>query len=166
MIPRKLLYGVWNGVRYDNTHGGDAAPADLPLSALTNFNPGNPIDALVGSAGVLVFDDKVPLAGILLKYYRTARQNSCGRCTPCRTGSILIELALEDTVNGLGDRVDWAHILDSAEQMYQTSLCGICLTTPVAIIGALRHFKGRLLDNPCELMGDMYTTVTAKCIEA
>ena len=166
MIPRKLLYGVWNGVRYDNTHGGDAAPADLPLSALTNFNPGNPIDALVGSAGFLVFDDKVPLAGILLKYYRTARQNSCGRCTPCRTGSILIELALEDTVNGRGDRVDWAHILDSAEQMYQTSLCGIGLTTPVAIIGALRHFKGRLLDNPCELMGDMYTTVTAKCIEA
>ena len=120
MIPRKLLYG------------GDAAPADLPLSALTNFNPGNPIDALVGSAGFLVFDDKVPLAGILLKYYRTARQNSCGRCTPCRTGSILIELALEDTVNGRGDRVDWAHILDSAEQMYQTSLCGIGLTTPVA----------------------------------
>ena len=34
MIPRKLLYGVWNGVRYDNTHGGDAAPAAISAHEL------------------------------------------------------------------------------------------------------------------------------------
>ena len=53
MIPRKLLYGVWNGVKYDNTQGGDEAPEGLNLSALTNFNPGNPIDAFVGAQGFL-----------------------------------------------------------------------------------------------------------------
>ena len=166
MTQRKILYGVWNGVKYDNTQGGDEAPEGLNLSALTNFNPGNPIDAFVGAQGFLVFDAKVPLAGILLRYYRRTRESSCGRCTPCRVASILMETALQDTINGYGRMVDWDHILESAEQMQETSLCGIGLTTPAAMIGAIRFFLRRLMADPRDISGDIYTTVTAKCIEA
>lgn len=163
---KKVLYGVWKGVKYDNTAGGDAAPADFNLSELMNFNPGNPIDALVSDAGFLVFDGSVSLAGILARYYTRVRENSCGRCTPCRTGSFLLEMAMKDTLAGHADTVDWDHILESAEQMKQTSLCGIGRTTPEAMIGALRHFRYHLIRSARALTGDMYTTVTAKCIEA
>ena len=166
MTQRKILYGVWNGVKYDNTDGGDAAPDGLNLAALTNFNPGNPIDAIVGAQGFLVFDAKLPLAGILLRYYRRAREASCGRCTPCRVASILMETALQDTINGYGRLVDWDHILESAEQMKRTSLCGIGLTTPAAMIGAIKFFLRRLMSDPRDISGDIYSTVTAKCIEA
>ena len=85
-----------------------------------NFNPGNPIDVIIGNAGFLVFDDSVSLAGVLLRYYEKVSEASCGRCTPCRTGSRLIELALRDLVEGRGAAVDWDHIYESAEQMMLT----------------------------------------------
>ena len=162
----KIQYGVWKGVKYDNTNGDDAAPADLPLSALQNFNPGNPIDAIVSNFGFLVFSQTESLAGILHRYYSQAREISCGRCTPCRTGAILIELALKDLIDGKGLEVDWDHILESALQMRQTSLCGIGRTTPEAMIGALTHFREKLVMTASPMQGDIYTTVTAKCIEA
>ena len=162
----KIRYGVWDGVKYDNTDGSDAAPSNLPLAKLQNFNPGNPIEALIGYSGFLVFDDKASLAGMLYRYYRGCRHLSCGRCTPCRTGSILIEKALQDLVEGHGDEVDWDHIYEAAAQMRQTSLCGIGHTTPQALMGALTHFRSKLLKDARPLEGDMYTTVTAKCIEA
>ena len=70
--------------------GGRAAPLDLPLDKIETFNPGNPVDAVVCNFGFLVFDPNVSLAGVLLRYYALARENSCGACTPCRTGSILL----------------------------------------------------------------------------
>ena len=81
-----VRYGVWNGIKYDNTLGNDKTPEGLDLKALTNFNPGNPIDVVIGNAGFLVFDDSVSLAGVLLGYYEKVSEASCGRCTPCRTG--------------------------------------------------------------------------------
>lgn len=111
-----IRYGVWNGIKYDNTLGDDKAPENLDLKALKNFNPGNPIDVVIGNAGFLVFDDSVSLAGVLLGYYEKVSEASCGRCTPCRTGSRLIELALRDLVEGRGAAVDWDHIYESAEQ--------------------------------------------------
>lgn len=46
-----IRYGVWNGIKYDNTLGDDKAPEGLDLKALKNFNPGNPIDVVIGNAG-------------------------------------------------------------------------------------------------------------------
>ena len=163
---QKVKYGVWNGVKYDNTQGGDATPPDLPISALQNFNPGNPIEAIIGKPGFLVFNEAVSLTGILYRYYARTHAIACGRCTPCRTGSILLEQALESLIRGEGDKVDWDHIYDTALQMRRTSMCGIGRTSPVAMIGAIKYFKDRLLNNPTLMVGDMYTTVTAKCIEA
>lgn len=57
-------------------------------------------------------------------------------------------------------------MLDSAEQMKYTSLCGIGRTTPEAMIGALKYFRDRLISTAAPLKGDMYMTITAKCIEA
>ena len=101
-----LRYGVWNGSKNDNTLGDDKAPEGLDLKALKNFNPGNPIDVVIGNAGFLVFDDSVSLAGVLLGYYEKVSEASCGRCTPCRTGSRLSDLALRALVEGRGGAVD------------------------------------------------------------
>ena len=136
-----VRYGVWNGIKYDNTLGNDKTPEGLDLKALTNFNPANPIDLIIGNAGFLVFDDSVSLAGVLLRYYEKVSEASCGRCTPCRTGSRLIELALRDLVEGRGAAVDWDHIYESAEQMMLTSLCGIGRTAPAAFVGAMKHLS-------------------------
>ena len=106
---RKILYGVWKGVKYDNTEGGRAAPLDLPLDKIETFNPGNPVDAVVCNFGFLVFDPNVSLAGVLLRYYALARENS-GRRLYALPHRVTLLAEARDAVEGRGEAVDWDHV--------------------------------------------------------
>ncbi len=128
------IYGVWEGRAYDNRRRLEGeAPEGLPLSEFLSFNNGNPAAGFVGPQGFLMFDNRVTLADVLLNYYRRTKELSCGRCTPCRAGSVLICEALEKACAGEGESVDWDRIQLVAEQMAETSLCGVGLSTPAAL---------------------------------
>lgn len=165
----ELIYGVWNGKVYDyRRRAPDGAGADLPLEILQTFNQGNPVAGFAGPQGFLMFDMRVTLAEFLRQYYARARQLSCGRCTPCRMGTILIDEALEKAARGEGETVDWDRIRALLVQMKETSLCGIGLTTPEPLWGALEYFPEMLRNAPAmpETTRDFYAVATAPCIEA
>ena len=165
----ELIYGVWEGRAYDNRRRleGDA-PEGLPLSEFLSFNSGNPAAGFVGPQGFLMFDNRVTLADVLLNYYRRTKELSCGRCTPCRAGSVLICEALEKACAGEGESVDWDRIQLVAEQMAETSLCGVGLSTPAALLGALKFFPELLRQAPVMPVTrrDFFSVATAPCIEA
>ena len=165
----ELIYGVWEGRAYDNRRRleGDA-PEGLPLSEFLSFNSGNPAAGFVGPQGFLMFDNRVTLADVLLNYYRRTKELSCGRCTPCRAGSVLICEALEKACAGEGESVDWDRIQLVAEQMAETSLCGVGLSTPAALLGALKYFPELLRQAPVMPVTrrDFFSVATAPCIEA
>ncbi len=165
----ELIYGVWEGRAYDNRRRLEGeAPEGLPLSEFLSFNSGNPAAGFVGPQGFLMFDNRVTLADVLLNYYRRTKELSCGRCTPCRAGSVLICEALEKACAGEGESVDWDHIQLVAEQMAETSLCGVGLSTPAALLGALKHFPELLRQAPVMPVTrrDFFSVATAPCIEA
>lgn len=165
----ELIYGVWEGRAYDNRRRLEGeAPEGLPLSEFLSFNSGNPAAGFVGPQGFLMFDNRVTLADVLLNYYRRTKELSCGRCTPCRAGSVLICEALEKACAGEGEPVDWDRIQLVAEQMAETSLCGVGLSTPAALLGALKHFPELLRQAPVMPVTrrDFFSVATAPCIEA
>ena len=165
----ELIYGVWEGRAYDNRRRLEGeAPEGLPLSEFLSFNSGNPAAGFVGPQGFLMFDNRVTLADVLLNYYRRTKELSCGRCTPCRAGSVLICEALEKACAGEGESVDWDRIQLVAEQMTETSLCGVGLSTPAALLGALKYFPELLRQAPVMPVTrrDFFSVATAPCIEA
>ena len=165
----ELIYGVWEGRAYDNRRRLEGeAPEGLPLSEFLSFNSGNPAAGFVGPQGFLMFDNRVTLADVLLNYYCRTKELSCGRCTPCRAGSVLICEALEKACAGEGESVDWDRIQLVAEQMAETSLCGVGLSTPAALLGALKHFPELLRQAPVMPVTrrDFFSVATAPCIEA
>lgn len=165
----ELIYGVWEGRAYDNRRRLEGeAPEGLPLSEFLSFNSGNPAAGFVGPQGFLMFDNRVTLADVLLNYYRRTKELSCGRCTPCRAGSVLICEALEKACAGEGESVDWDRIQLVAEQMAETSLCGVGLSTTAALLGALKYFPELLRQAPVMPVTrrDFFSVATAPCIEA
>ena len=165
----ELIYGVWEGRAYDNRRRLEGeAPEGLPLSEFLSFNSGNPAAGFVGPQGFLMFDNRVTLADVLLNYNRRTKELSCGRCTPCRAGSVLICEALEKACAGEGESVDWDRIQLVAEQMAETSLCGVGLSTPAALLGALKYFPELLRQAPVMPVTrrDFFSVATAPCIEA
>ena len=69
---------------------------DMPLT----FEGTRAIGATLGSGVVLVFDDTVDLAPILLRIAAFFRDESCGQCVPCRVGTVRQEEALRAARRG------------------------------------------------------------------
>ena len=168
----EIAYGVWDG-RVVDRRGGAASslPPGWPdLEGFDFFNKGNPIRAFIGDRGFLVFDDSVCLIDAFRRQMEMAAAQSCGKCTPCRIGAPLIRDALADYARVWPGSIDLDGIVELARQMTDCSLCGLGRTAPVALLGALEHFRADLeaeiaLGRPLpEQSGMEY--MTAPCIEA
>ena len=162
----QILYGVWNGRIFDNRKS-EPKSEDFPIDAIAEFDPNNPMRAVVSHAGFLVLDKAVSLAHVLSDYYKTVRANSCGRCTPCRNASVIIDEALTRLVNEKNLAIDWDAVLNAAREMDETSLCGIGRTSAKPLIWALTHFKDELIKSATGNTQALssYGVVTASCIE-
>jgi formate dehydrogenase beta subunit len=165
-----LYYGFWNGEVLDN-RGKKKIVGDAfsNFESFSEFNEGNPIRAFFGDRGFLIFDPKVSLVDAFWRYMDKAAEQSCGRCTPCRMGTIMVRDSLDSLRKGLTPQLDFEGIEAMARQMAETSLCGLGQTCAKALIGALEHFRERLetevaLGHVPEQNGMTY--MTAPCIEA
>lgn len=167
-------YGYWLGRRLDNrrTPGLATLPAGFNAEACAVFNRGNPVTSLIGPQGFLLFEGAPHLAAVLHAYYAEARDQSCGRCTPCRMGTVLIAEALERALAGEGSLVDWDEIATLARHMKVSSLCGIGRESAEPILGAVAAFRDELETTEPAGEGDLkaarrwMSVATAPCIEA
>ncbi|MDO5531355.1 FAD-dependent oxidoreductase [Sutterella sp.] len=170
-----FLYGFWNGRRFDRRANPESQlPDGFPMQEAAEFNRGNPVTSVIAPQGFLIFKGAASLPRTLHAYYSNVRRLSCGRCTPCRIGSIMICEALEQAINGKGSEVDWAHVRNLARQMQISSLCGIGYSTGAAMIGAVEGFLDMLqttapvpdAGTDVTLDGRYVSAATAPCIEA
>lgn len=134
-----VAYGVWDGVVYNGRTPGMQAPDDL-LRNFHEFDDGNRIRAFFGDRGFFVFDESVSLVDALYRYMAKAAAQSCGVCTPCRMGTVLVRDALDDMRRGLDPTLGLDEIETLATQMRETSLCGLGQTCAVALLDAVRSF--------------------------
>jgi formate dehydrogenase iron-sulfur subunit len=97
-------------------------------------------DGLIGHGGVVVFDDSVDMA----KQARFAMEfcaiESCGKCTPCRIGSIRGVELMDKIVAGEDRDANLVVLEDLCHTMKLGSLCALGGFTPYPVMSALTHF--------------------------
>ena len=148
----RLHYGVWDGVVYDNRGTADyKEPEGLDLKNLLQFNNGNPVMTFISHRGFLVFHPHANLLFAMNKYYSTVKDNSCGKCTPCRIGSTRGVETIDKIVAGKNREQDIHLLRDLCDLMTHGSLCAMGGMTPFPVLSALDGFpedfgvEGRLL---------------------
>lgn len=164
-----FLFGVWEGVPFDNRLRSDPRTPDIDLSNVGTFDENNPLTCLMSDKGFVMLSDKHSVVDALARYYERAKNLSCGRCTPCRSGVVVVSEALEKALEGKSTEVDWDHVKDVLELMKETSLCGIGLTSPIPLLGVLEHFPELLsvrYSGPMHSSRGFFAIATAPCIEA
>jgi formate dehydrogenase iron-sulfur subunit len=97
-------------------------------------------DALIGHAGVTVFDDSVDMAQMARFAMEFCAVESCGKCTPCRIGSTRGVETLDRIIAGDRKAENIALITDLCETMKFGSLCALGGFTPYPVLSAMRHF--------------------------
>ncbi len=111
-----------------------ASMADLPL----RFGSLEPHGCFVGSHGVVVLSDQDDVRAVVRNLMRFFRHESCGQCTPCRTGT--------EKAVALLERPSWDEPLLEAlgEVMADASICGLGQAAPNSVRCAFRYFREEL----------------------
>ena len=98
------------------------------------------IGAMIGHGGIVVFDDTVDMARMARYAMEFCAHESCGKCTPCRIGSIrgveVIDRILRKEASD-----EQLQLLESlCDTMLHGSLCGLGGMAPYPVMSALKHF--------------------------
>jgi formate dehydrogenase iron-sulfur subunit len=96
--------------------------------------------AMLGHGGVVVFDDTVDMAAMARFAMEFCAEESCGKCTPCRVGSVRGVETIDRIVAGEDPDGNLALLGDLCETMTDGSLCAMGGLTPNPVRSALLHF--------------------------
>jgi NADH:ubiquinone oxidoreductase subunit F (NADH-binding) len=94
----------------------------------------------MGSGGLVVLDDRRCMVDLARFFLEFCRDESCGKCVPCRAGTVQLHEILERLCRGEGVPEDVARIEELAELLREASLCGLGQGAPGPILSTLRHF--------------------------
>jgi formate dehydrogenase iron-sulfur subunit len=109
---------------------------DLPLEYETFAAAG----AMVGHGGIVVHDDTVDMARLARFAMEFCAEESCGKCTPCRVGSIRGVEVIDKITAGNERQKNLTVLLDLCDVMTDGSLCAMGGLTPMPVRSALTKF--------------------------
>jgi NADH-quinone oxidoreductase subunit F len=97
--------------------------------------------SMLGSGGVIVLDDQTCIVAATLRMSEFYRDESCGKCTPCREGTFWLVQLLERLEAGEGKESDIDLLLDICDNMAGKVFCplGDAATSP--IISSIKLFR-------------------------
>ena len=98
------------------------------------------INAMVGHGGIVAFDDTVDMARQARWAMEFCAIESCGKCTPCRIGSIRGVEVLDRIIADEDRSSNLALVRDLCDTMLAGSLCALGGMTPFPVLSALNHF--------------------------
>jgi NADH-quinone oxidoreductase subunit F len=111
---------------------------DLPL----DFDSLTAAGAIMGSGGLIVMDDLSCMVDVARYFTGFLMGESCGKCSPCREGLTLIHRILDGLCRGRARRGDAQELLELAEMLSMTALCGLGQSAANPLLSTLRYFKG------------------------
>lgn len=98
------------------------------------------VGGMIGHGGVVVFDDTVDMAKMARFAMEFCAIESCGKCTPCRIGSVRGVEVIDRIRVGQRREANLQLLRDLCETMVQGSLCAMGAMTPAPVLSALDHF--------------------------
>ena len=110
---------------------------DLPL----DFDSLKKAGAMIGSGGLVVMDDSTCMVEVARFFMNFTQNESCGKCVPCREGTKRMLEVLERIVNGEGEDGDIDLLLELADTISATALCGLGKTAASPVVSTIRSFR-------------------------
>ena len=127
--------------------------------------------AIMGSGGMIVMDDTTCIVDIARFFLHFTQDESCGKCTFCRIGTLRMLEILERITGGEGTPGDVDKLSRLSAQIKEASLCGLGQTAPNPVLTTFRYFMDEVLAHingkkcPAKVCGTLvdYLIDPAKC---
>jgi NADH:ubiquinone oxidoreductase subunit F (NADH-binding)/NAD-dependent dihydropyrimidine dehydrogenase PreA subunit len=153
---RQIIYDIGGGIKSEKrikkkfkavqTGGpsGGCLPEnmlDLPIDFETLAKAGS----IMGSGGMIVMDEDTCMVDVARYFLNFTQEESCGKCSPCRIGTVQMVEILNRITQGKGDEKDIERLENLAQTIKTHSLCGLGQTAPNPVLTTLRYFRSEYL---------------------
>lgn len=148
MPLKKIIYDIGGGIEDDRlfkavqTGGpsGGCIPQqhiDLPV----DFEGLKSVGSMMGSGGMVVLDETDCMVNIAKFFLTFTQEESCGKCAPCRIGTKRLLEILTRITEGDGRKGDIDLLQELAEDVRDSSLCGLGMSAPNPILSTIKYFR-------------------------
>ena len=145
---REIIYDIGGGIKNDRPlkavqtggpSGGciPAAEVDLPIDYDTLAQVGS----IMGSGGMIVMDETTCMVELARYFLNFTREESCGKCVPCRVGTRQMHEILTRITQGKGTEGDLRELEELAGTMKVASLCALGQTASNPVASTLKYFR-------------------------
>ena len=144
---REIVYNIGGGIPDDRrikavqTGGpsGGCIPATL-LEMPVDYEKLAEAGTIMGSGGMVVMDEDTCMVDIAQYFVEFTRNESCGKCAPCRLGTRQMLSILQRITRGEGRPEDIGLLEEIGMAVKAASLCGLGQTAPNPVLTTIRYF--------------------------
>jgi bidirectional [NiFe] hydrogenase diaphorase subunit len=143
-ILHDLGGGVPAGYEFKAAQTGGPAGGCIPAQFLDlpmDYDSLTAIGTMMGSGGLIVMDTSSCMVDLARFFMEFCMDESCGKCIPCRAGTVQMHGILARMTRGEGFESDFAMLERLAGLLKETSLCGLGLAAPNPVVSTLHHFR-------------------------
>ncbi len=157
---RELIFDIGGGI--ENNKKFKAIQTGGPSGGcLTEDDLDTPIDfdnliargSMMGSGGAIVIDEDNCMVDVARFYLEFICDESCGKCSPCRIGTMRMKEILDKIASGKAEMADLDTLRELAIFIKDASLCGLGQTAPNPVLSTLTKFydeyKAHIIDKTC-----------------
>ncbi len=98
------------------------------------------LGSIMGSGGMIVMDRSTSMVEVARFFMEFCMDESCGKCIPCRAGTVQMHRLLSKIARGEGYPADLEQLQQLCAMVRETSLCGLGQTAPNPVLSTLRYF--------------------------
>jgi len=119
---------------------GGVLPADK-LDLPVDFDTLTEVGSMMGSGGMVVMDDETCMIQVAKYFVDFLKDESCGKCTPCREGLVALGTILDRITSGDGREGDIELLEEYGQNMCECSLCALGQTAANPVLSTIKYFR-------------------------
>jgi bidirectional [NiFe] hydrogenase diaphorase subunit len=148
--------GIVDGHEFKAVQTGGPAGGCIPAQFLdmpVDYESLTGVGSFMGSGGMIVMDETSCMVNVARFFMDFMREESCGKCAPCRVGTTQLWMMLDSIASGRAVISDLDRMERLAAMVQRTSLCGLGQGAPNPIFSTLRYFReeyiAHIVDRVC-----------------
>ena len=144
---REIVYDIGGGIPDDlefkaaQTGGpsGGCIPA-AHLDTPVDYDSLRALGSIMGSGGLIIMDERSCMVDVAKFFMEFCMDESCGKCVPCRVGTVQMHRLLQKITEGSATPADLDQLQELCTMVKETSLCGLGQSAPNPVLSTIRYF--------------------------
>jgi bidirectional [NiFe] hydrogenase diaphorase subunit len=145
---REIIFDIGGGIpgghQFKAVQTGGPSGGCIPeqhLDMPVDYESLNKVGSIMGSGGMIVMDETSNMVDVARFFMEFCMTESCGKCVPCRVGTVQMHDLLKKVLDGLATADDLKLLEKLCDMVRHTSLCGLGQTAPNPVVSTLRYFR-------------------------